>query len=316
MRCTRPLTVGFKSDGKTLSWSSKKYNKEYAPFQLPCGKCISCKLLQAREKATRCVHEASLYEKNSFITLTYSDENLESDRLIYEHAQKFMRDLRYAYPENPIPSVITGEYGGKNKRPHFHILLFNFSPGDEKPYKKNKQGDQLYKSDKLDDIWSRNDKTLSPTLVGPINLSTAGYVCRYQLKKLEHEGEADLYKPIVKYSSKYAIGKAWIEKNWKETFKKGYVQINKKEILKIPRYYENWLKKNHPEQYADYICNIKIQMQSQFRKIAEKEELLQRQRDFKRSQAKGYRMTKEKSQNKMREEILEQKTELIKTQEI
>lgn len=57
-------------------------------------------------------------------------------------------------------------------------------------------------------------------------------------------------------------------------------------------------------------------MQSRFRKIAEKEELAQRHRDFKRAQAKGYRATKEKSNNKMREEILEQKTELIKTQEI
>ena len=134
MRCTRPLKVGFQSDGKTLSWSPLSYSKEYPPFQLPCGKCTSCRLLQAREKAIRCVHEASLHENNSFITLTYSEEHLESDRLIYEHAQKFVRDIRYRYPEKPIPIVTTGEYGGKNKRPHFHLLLFNFTPQDQNPF--------------------------------------------------------------------------------------------------------------------------------------------------------------------------------------
>ena len=316
MRCTRPLTVGFNSDGKTLSWSPTKHSKEFATFQLPCGKCPSCRLIQAREKSIRCVHEASLYKKNSFITLTYDDKHLESERLIYAHAQKFIRDIRYRFPENPIPTVITGEYGGKNKRPHFHILLFNFAPNDQKEHKKNKQGDWLYSSPIIDQIWGRNDPNKSPSLVGPVNLSSAGYVCRYQLKKQEHKEQADLFKPIVRYSSKYAIGKAWIEKNWQETFRKGYVQVNTSEKCKIPRYYENWLKKYRPDDYEMYICDTKLRIIRKFRKIADKEELAQRLRDFKRSQAKGYRMTKEKTQNQMREEILAQKTELIKTQEI
>jgi len=314
MRCTRPIPVGFKSDGKTICWSSKKYNKEYAPFQLPCGKCISCRLIQAREKAIRCVHEASTHQKNSFITLTYSDNNLESERLIYAHAQKFMRDLRYAYPENPIPAVITGEYGSQNKRPHFHLLLFGFDPGDTILYKKNKQGDQLFTSSKLDEIWKKNDPSSAPTLVGPINLSTAGYVCRYQLKKLEHKSEATQYQPIVRYSSKYAIGKNWLEKNWKQTFELGYITLQGGEIQKIPRYYEQWLKKYHPQAFENYIINIRAPIH---KKISEQAEIIdceQAERNFLRAQNKGLNFLKEKSQNKMREQILEQKTKLIKSQ--
>lgn len=307
MRCTNPRPVGFQSDGKTLCWSSNKYSKEFAPFQLPCGKCISCRLIQAREKAIRCIHEASLHKNNSFITLTYSDEHLESDKLIYEHAQKFVRDVRYAYPESNIPIVTTGEYGSKNKRPHFHLLLFNFDPGDKVFYKSNKFGDPLYTSKKLDDIWSRNDRNSSPTLIGPVNLSTAGYVCRYQLKKLEHDDQ-EKFKPIVRYSSKYAIGKGWIEKNWQQTFGLGYIRLQSGELTKIPRYYEKWLKENHPSEFEKYVFNIRGPAQKKFGAIADQEHLEQLERNFKRAALKGL----EKSKNKMRAEIVEQRSKKFK----
>lgn len=45
-------------------------------IKLPCGQCIGCRLERSRQWAMRCVHEASLYEKNCFITLTYDDSHL------------------------------------------------------------------------------------------------------------------------------------------------------------------------------------------------------------------------------------------------
>ena len=41
-------------------------------IKVPCGQCIGCRLERSRQWAIRCVHEASLHEANSFITLTYS----------------------------------------------------------------------------------------------------------------------------------------------------------------------------------------------------------------------------------------------------
>lgn len=316
MRCTRPQKVGFLADGKTLTWSPLQYSKQYAPFQLPCGKCPSCRLLQAREKAIRCVHEASCHTNNSFITLTYSDEHLESEKLIYAHAQKFLRDLRDRNPHLQIPTVITGEYGIRQKRPHFHILLFNYAPHDQKPYKHNKQGDLLYTSSELDDIWNKNSKTECPTLVGPVNLQTAGYVCRYQLKKLDHkDSQPGVYDPIVRYSSKYAIGKNWIQNNWKQTFELGYITVQGGEKLKIPRYYEKWLKENQPDAFKHYVTNIRVDVIKKYGAIQEKEELEYLKRQFKRSAQKGLRATLEITDNKMREIILDQKTKLI-TQEL
>ena len=46
------------------------------PQQVPCGQCIGCRLEYSRQWAMRCAHEASLYEDNCFITLTYNPDNL------------------------------------------------------------------------------------------------------------------------------------------------------------------------------------------------------------------------------------------------
>ena len=37
---------------------------------------VGCRLERSRQWAVRCMHEASLYDFNSFVTLTYNDENL------------------------------------------------------------------------------------------------------------------------------------------------------------------------------------------------------------------------------------------------
>ncbi len=94
MRCLSPRTVGFLHDGVTISWSPKYYSKEYATFQLPCSKCIECRLEYARQWAVRCVHEAKMHPENSFITLTYSDEHLTSEKLQYIDFQLFAKRLR------------------------------------------------------------------------------------------------------------------------------------------------------------------------------------------------------------------------------
>ena len=307
MRCTRPQKVGFLADGKTLTWSPLQYSKQYQPFQLPCGKCPSCRLLQAREKAIRCVHEASCHVNNSFITLTYSDKHLESEKLIYGHAQTFIRDLRYRYPHLRIPVVTTGEYGSKNKRPPFHILLFNCAPTAHAPYIKTKQGDHVYTSTELDNLWGKNDQTTTPTLIGPVNLSTAGYVCRYQLKKLDHGGD-EAFDPIVKYSSKYAIGKTWIQNNWKQTFELGYITVQGGEKLKIPRYYEKWLKEQHPTAFSRYVTTIRQEAIKKYGAIQEQEELEYLQRHYQRAFHKGLEI----KSDKMREIILDQKINSLK----
>ena len=99
MPCYHPI-LGYRSVevGKTgkrkIIFSA---NKAYVDLQvkLPCGQCIGCRLEKARQWAIRCVHEASLWEKNCFITLTYNDDNLPANGSVSKREfQLFMKRLR------------------------------------------------------------------------------------------------------------------------------------------------------------------------------------------------------------------------------
>lgn len=253
MRCTSPRTVGFLADGKTLCWSKKKYCKDYATFQLPCGKCLECRLDYARQWAVRCVHEAYMHEDNCFVTLTYSDEKLESPKLIYKHFQNFLKRLRRAYPYKKIGVFVTGEYGDKRKRPHFHACVFNWRPNDARYKYTSDRGDVVYESDHLTKLWGYGIAEF-----GEVTFESAGYCARYAAKKLIHGKDQDHdFQPISKKSSKHAIGKKWIEKYWPDVFNYGHIILHDGTKCSIPRYYEKWLKQHKPIEWEKYATTTK-----------------------------------------------------------
>lgn len=304
MRCLYPRTVGFKDDGKTISWSQKKYSKEYATFQLPCGKCIQCRLDYARQWAVRCMHESKMHKENSFITLTYSDEHLESPRLIYSHFQLFMMRLRTQryekfiknygeiawsqlskqekkekYASQEIGYFVTGEYGDEFKRPHWHAILFNYDPGDRIYKYSNKRGDRVYSSNTLDKLWGKGI-----TELGSVTFESAGYCARYAAKKLNH-GQDDQhdYHPISKKSSKHAIGKKWLETHWQDIFNYGKVILEDgRAVGSIPRYYEKWLLKNKPEEYERYVTLLKSERALNAQIKSDKEQKIRDKTNLKR----------------------------------
>lgn len=253
MRCTSPRTVGFKADGKTICWSPKEHSKEFATFQLPCGKCIECRLDYARQWAVRCVHEAQMHEKNAFITLTYDDEHLSSPKLIYSDFQKFMKKLRKLQNE-PIGVFVTGEYGEKTKRPHWHAILFNWSPSDGVYKYSNDRGDRVFSSETLTKLWGKGTAEY-----GSVTFHSAGYCARYAAKKLVHgkDGEHE-FEPISKKSSKHAIGKKWLEKHWRDFVNVGGIVLPDGSVTSVPRYYEKWLKENQPDAWLDYVTTTKL----------------------------------------------------------
>ena len=276
MHCTSPRLVGFKSDGKTLSWSPKTHDKSYATFELPCGQCLSCRLRYAAQWAVRCCDEAKMHERNCFITLTYSDENLSSPKLQYEDFQLFIKRLRKRIgndPEKRISYVVAGEYGPRTKRPHWHAIIFNYAPRDLKYMYTNENGDKLFSSKELDTLWGKNDSEKRPTEVGSVTFKSAGYVARYSAKKLDHGTEVDEFKPIFKVSSKRAVGRTWLEKYWSDVFNYGRKYSSGNEVP-IPRYYEKWLKREKPEVWEKYITEVKSisVKKAQARADAEKEE--------------------------------------------
>ena len=111
MPCNFPLPA---YRGRTLTKSGKfsvvvksRDGHIDLPMRVNCGQCTWCRLNTARQWAVRCVHEASMWPLNTFITLTYRPEDLPSMSLIHNreeratlvkaHYQEFMNRLRSYY---------------------------------------------------------------------------------------------------------------------------------------------------------------------------------------------------------------------------
>ena len=256
MQCINPLKASFTKDG-TVTFSKKQADISIQPFEFPCRKCLACRLNQAREKSIRAIHEAQSFGHNNiFLTLTYSDEHLESDKLIYYDFQAFMKRLRYQYPDQKISYMVTGEYGDKTKRPHWHALLFNFRPEDEQYKYSTDRGDKVYDSKIITDTWSKGISEY-----GEVNLDSAGYVARYAAKKLTHgsDNEHDFH-PIHRTSCKHALGRKWIEKNYRFVLENGFINLPNGEQAKIPRYYLDWAKSHVPDLYETYVTQTRKEL--------------------------------------------------------
>jgi len=269
MRCLKP-------------YKKKPESKELAAIEFECRQCLPCRLNIAREKAIRAVHEARMHKDNIFLTLTYNEENLKSSKLQYIDFQLFMKSLRELRTRDvtdpelkeklSISYMVTGEYGDKNKRPHWHAIIFNYKPADAKYKYTTDNGEKVFTSEEISNLWKKGN-----TEFGSVTIESAGYVARYAAKKLVHgtDSEHD-YHPIHKTSSKRAIGRSWIEKYWQRTFSEGNVIIqskDKKIPAKIPRYYTDWLKKHHPNEWVTYVTQKRLELQEEAQKKNRKEEL-------------------------------------------
>lgn len=202
-----------------------------------------------------------MHNQNSFITLTYREEDLPSDgSLVLEHFQNFMKRLRWHSGEK-IRFFHCGEYGEDLKRPHYHAILFGYQFPDLEHFATNHQGQPLYRSKTAEKIWQKGWVT-----IGEATWQSAAYVARYIFKKQKGESARDHYwtepdedgvittlKPeYVTMSRRPGIGLSWLKKYWTDIYPKDYLTINGKKFAP-PRYYDKWLKDHHPEIMEDVI---------------------------------------------------------------
>lgn len=155
-------------------------------LNLPCRKCLGCKLDYARSWTDRMLLEYQDTKKAVFITLTYNDASLPVSDLGFmtlhkPDVQLFMKRLRRELEPLKIRFFLAGEYGGTTHRPHYHAILFgvdmtNFP--DSRVLKYDNIGLPVYTSDALARIWSHGFVSLAPA-----TYNTFAYVSRYMLKK-------------------------------------------------------------------------------------------------------------------------------------
>lgn len=221
-----------------------------ANLELPCGSCIGCKTSRATDWARRAEHEASSWEHNCFLTLTYDDKHLpRGGDLEPAELQKFIKRLRTTR-HNLHPAVrgnrahgvrylACGEYGERTGRPHYHLLLFNCDFNDTHAI-----GSQERRSDLLQQLWPYGNHCL-----GTVTGASANYVAQYTLKKqgTSYCDQDGVVKPppFLRMSLKPAIGTRWLEKN-KRDLTHGYLVTNGTKG-RIPRTYKNKLRVLDPQ---------------------------------------------------------------------
>jgi hypothetical protein len=242
------------------NWESYDLRDYYDHATLPCGRCIECRLNYSRQWAIRCMHEASLYDDNCFITLTFDEECLPPDKSLHvEYYQKFMKRLRKRFKGStavfdektgktsyPIRFFHCGEYGEEYGRPHYHACLFNFDFPDKK-FKVTRNGNRVYESRILSELWPYGFHE-----IGDVTFESAAYVARYVCKKVtgdkakEHYGDK---KPeYTTMSRRPGIGARWHEKFKGETFFRDSVIVRGRE-MKPPKYYGNRYELTNPEEF-------------------------------------------------------------------
>lgn len=254
MPCYHPL-IGYRS--RSLTDKGKRavvFNPHDGyvdqPVVLPCGQCIGCRLERSRQWAVRCMHEASLYDDNCFITLTYENENLPSDgSLNKSHFQKFMKRLRKSLDGVKVRYYHCGEYGDLLSRPHYHACLFGWAP-DDKSLWSIRQGVKLYRSSFLEKIWPYGYVS-----VGDVTFESAAYVARYILKKINGDASEGYYgdrlPPYTTMSRRPGIGAQWMDKYGSDVYPDDFVVVRGGIKCRPPRYYDSIYDSIDPKSFSE-----------------------------------------------------------------
>lgn len=230
----RPLV--FKRPGEAL---------DIVGMKVPCGQCVGCRLERSRQWAIRCMHEASLYEDNCFVTLTYDDRHLPAFGSLERDAfPKFVRRLRKSEGVK-VRYYHAGEYGDRLGRPHYHGLLFGYDFSDKVVV--GKRGDHhVYRSEVLRRLWPSGLSEL-----GSVSFESAAYVARYIMKKMSGPAAEGHYERVdsstgevrqverefTSMSRRPGIGRPWLDSFGGEVYPEDGVVVRGR-LMKPPRFYD------------------------------------------------------------------------------
>jgi len=277
MPCFHPVT-GYRSRlGRNAngSWPIVFNTREGyydLPVIIPCGGCIGCRLEKSRQWAIRIMFEAGQYENNSFITLTFNDSNLpeqlkKSDLQLF---QKRVRKLCASRYEKQVRFFSCGEYGEQNKRPHYHVCLFNHDFPDREPLTPT-----LFRSNELESLWPFGFSSF-----GQLTFESAAYVARYVTKKITGDMQDEHYQgkqpEFALMSRRPGIGRQWYDEYKNDLFVADRVIVKKSLQSAIPRYYNNLMRTDDPTRYEQILQKRKEhhnEVDHDFRRLIVKEKI-------------------------------------------
>lgn len=261
MVCYYPVKGWYAKSKTALGKRAVVFNPRDAftdrPVTIPCGRCIGCKLERSRQWAVRCVHESTLHESNSFITLTYDDFHLPRlGSLQVKDFQDFMKRFRFALGKcsgKRIRFFHCGEYGELEGRPHYHAIIFGYDFPDRYFWRTSSSGEKLYRSPFLESLWSIDGQPIGACEIGDVTFKSAAYVARYSLKKITGSMAEAHYRVIddetgeilgsrtpeyVTMSRRPGIGAGWLKLFQTDVYPKDSLVLNGAK-MRPPRFYDN-----------------------------------------------------------------------------
>lgn len=212
MQCLSPLVLQSTKPGQRTN-------------VVPCGKCAACVSRKRNEWTIRLQKEFRYAIDGYFITLTYSDENLDFGLAGYPTVNKrdiqlFLKRLRKRLPKSKIRYFISSEYGPNTCRPHYHGILMNCG-GDP--------------TEAIEKSWNMGFVTVSSVTDARIH-----YVTKYCITRSKVPPGSEL--PFSLMSRRPGIGSKWLDRtrqNRKErTF---YITSNAGIRATLPRYFRDRL---------------------------------------------------------------------------
>jgi len=281
MQCLDPKFVWRNPNGGRVLFKPIEGRDFYDPdMLLPCGHCPACAMSKKKDTSLRLIHEMEFWETGCTLTLTFDEAGLEArakDRdtpmkwSVYgSDISRFIKRLRaklqYLHGKTPkFRFYGVGEYGAKTQRPHYHILIFGWSPHDLDTV----GGTTLWTAGKspqhrsafIESVWKKGLCTVDPTFTA----SSIAYVAGYVTKKLEHKRNNIARTALVNGKRTYTLpechraspglGERWIRKHYKTVFTSPKRRImnttgKKPKAFAIPRYYYRKLEQYDPDLYA------------------------------------------------------------------
>lgn len=157
-----------------------------------CGKCLPCRVNRRRMWTARILLELTQHHESSFVTFTYSDENLiygsqEHPTLCPPHMTLYWKTLRNM--GHKFRYFYCGEYGEQTQRPHYHAIIFGLGPEYEAEFQYH---------------W-----TYGFTMTKEVLPTAAAYVANYTVDKLRKEEthkERGVQGEFARMSRKPGIG--------------------------------------------------------------------------------------------------------------
>lgn len=256
MACYHPLEAYQLASGGITFHEASRFDT-VARVDIPCGRCVGCRLERAAAWALRCTHEAKLHDENCFVTLTYDNEHLPlGGSLRHRDVQLFLKRLRKSRGSQRVRYYMCGEYGEKLGRPHYHICFFGLAFPDRSYVGKTESGSDKFLSAELQRLWGLGD-----TQVSDFTFKAAAYTARYLMEKQNgdqadkhywrHDADTgECWRLVPEYNSmskgngrdSFGLGYQYLRLYYADILSSGTCVVDGREVAP-PRYYDKKMRK-------------------------------------------------------------------------